>query len=119
MPTVLVTGAAGYIGSGLVRSLAAEGWEVRALTREQAPHLGIEHMVADLARDDEAARAACEGVDAVVHLAGDNEVVAARQPAQSRSAGRCWPPSGWWRPSPTPPSSGSSTCPPCTSTGSG
>ena len=83
MPTVLVTGAGGYIGSGLAHALRNAGWKVRALSREAAPYLEMGQIVADLARDADAAQAACEGVDAVVHLAGDNEVVAAREPASA------------------------------------
>lgn len=81
MTRVLVTGAGGYVGSGLVGTLESEGWEVRAAGRERAGHLDVEQVVGDLAGDPDAAQAACEGVDAVVHLAGDNEVIAARDPA--------------------------------------
>ena len=81
MTTVLVTGAGGYVGSGLVATLQHAGWEVRAAVRDRATHLDVEQVVADIARDTSAAARACEGVDAVVHLAGDNEVVAARDPA--------------------------------------
>jgi UDP-glucose 4-epimerase len=80
MTRVLVTGAGGYVGSGLVQALMSEGWEVRGLGRERAEHLQVEQVVADLARDPDAARAACEDADAVVHLAGDNEVIAAEDP---------------------------------------
>lgn len=69
------------MGSGLVQTLEAEGWEVRALGREWADHLDVEQVVGDLARGQDAAAAGCRDVDAVVHLAGDNEVVAARDPA--------------------------------------
>ena len=81
MTKVLVTGAGGYVGSGLVGTLEAEGWQVRAAGRQRADHLDVEQVVGDLAGDANAAEAACEGMDAVVHLAGDNEVVAARDPA--------------------------------------
>ncbi len=43
--------------------------------------MGADQIVADIARDADAAARACEGVEAVVHLAGDNEVAAARDPA--------------------------------------
>jgi UDP-glucose 4-epimerase len=81
MSRVLVTGAGGYVGSGLVGALSGAGWDVRALGRERAEHLDVEQLVVDLARDPAAVAAACEGIDVVVHLAGDNEVVAARDPA--------------------------------------
>ena len=81
MPGVLVTGAGGYVGSGLVGALRAEGWEVRAFVREAVPYLDVEQVVGDLGSDDRAAATACEGADVVVHLAGENEVVAARAPA--------------------------------------
>ena len=53
---------------------------MRALVRRRAEHLAVEQTVADLARDTDAAAAACEGAETVVHLAGENEVVAARDP---------------------------------------
>lgn len=81
MTRVLVTGAGGYVGSGLAGALQSEGWEVRGAGRAHADHLAIDQVIGDLAQDPEAAAAACRGVDAVVHLAGDNEVVAARDPA--------------------------------------
>lgn len=81
MSRILVTGAGGYVGSGLVGTLAEAGWEPRALGRRHASHLAVEQVVADLAEDAEAAARACEGVQAVVHLAGENEVEAARNPA--------------------------------------
>jgi UDP-glucose 4-epimerase len=78
---VLVTGAGGYIGSGLVQVLQAEGWDVRALVRARAPHLEVEQVVSELNGGHGTGAAAFEGVDTVVHLAGENEVVAAREPA--------------------------------------
>ena len=69
------------MGSGLVGTLSDDGWEVRAVGRERADHLDVEQIVGDLARDDGVAEAGCRDVEAVVHLAGDNEVIAARDPA--------------------------------------
>jgi UDP-glucose 4-epimerase len=57
------------------------GWDVRAAGREHAAHLDVEQVIGDLAADAALAAEACEGMDTVVHLAGDNEVVASRDPA--------------------------------------
>ena len=83
---MLVTGAGGYVGSGLVAALARGRWDVRAALRESAAYVEVPQVVADLAEDAEAARRACEGADAVVHLAGENEVIAARRPAAALAA---------------------------------
>lgn len=76
MPTYLVTGGAGFIGSNLVDSLLKRGESVRVLDnlstgkRENiAPYLDrIEFLEADL-RDMDACRRAVEGVDYVLHQA--------------------------------------------------
>jgi UDP-glucose 4-epimerase len=71
---VLVTGGAGFIGSALVRRLAAEGAAVRViddLSIGRRAYLGgqpCELIVASLA-DPEVVRAAVAGCNAVVHLA--------------------------------------------------
>jgi nucleoside-diphosphate-sugar epimerase len=71
--TVLVTGAAGFIGSRVVAALAARGTTVRALVRSPAAvpapdsAEGIEVVHGDLLRAD--LREALGGVDTVVHLA--------------------------------------------------
>jgi UDP-glucose 4-epimerase len=79
---VLITGAGGYIGGRLVATLRDAGWQVHGLVREPAPRLGIEQTVCDLADPEPGAlAAACEGAETVVHLAGENEVIAAEHPA--------------------------------------
>jgi UDP-glucose 4-epimerase len=65
-----------------VQSLAAGGREARTLVREPAPWLAGEQVVCDLCTvDRDELAAACTGVEAIVHLAGENEIVAAAQPA--------------------------------------
>ncbi len=73
MSTYLITGVAGFIGSHLAQALLARGEAVRGLDnfstgrRENLRGLnGVEVVEADL-RDAEAVRAACEGVDFVLH----------------------------------------------------
>jgi UDP-glucose 4-epimerase len=80
--TAVVTGASGYVGSRLVTVLRDSGWTVRALVREPADWLEIDQTVCDLADgNDTAFLSAFDGADAVVHLAGESEVVAARDAA--------------------------------------
>jgi len=79
MSTVLVTGGAGFIGSALVRSLAGSGAKVRVLDdgSRGAPRrlAGLERTVELVngdVRDPAVVDRACEGVDAVWHLAAVN-----------------------------------------------
>jgi dihydroflavonol-4-reductase len=68
---VLVTGATGFTGGHLARTLAASGVAVCALTRSAAPALaaaGIETIAGDV-RDAGAVRRAAAGVDVVYHIA--------------------------------------------------
>jgi nucleoside-diphosphate-sugar epimerase len=71
-PFVLVTGAAGRIGAAFVED-AGDRYRFRAADRD-APPLpsgeGHETMALDVA-DLDACRAACRGVDTVLHLAAD------------------------------------------------
>ncbi len=69
---LLVTGGTGFLGSALVPLLAAGGHRLRLVQRSAAPQaeaLGAEVVRASLS-DDAAAAAARDGVDAVLHLAG-------------------------------------------------
>ena len=70
--TVLVTGGTGFIGPHVVHTLRASDTPVRALVRdpERASRLtawGVELAAGDVT-DPSSLRAACEGVDAVIHL---------------------------------------------------
>ena len=69
---VLVTGAAGSIGRALGRGLPGLGHELRGLDLVSAPAAGYENdwVVGDCL-DPSTAHAAVQGVDAVVHLAGN------------------------------------------------
>jgi nucleoside-diphosphate-sugar epimerase len=75
---VLVTGGSGYFGTVLVDRALARGDEVRVLDLNP-PAVDIEHVRADV-RDRDAVRAACAGVDVVLHnvaqvpLAKDREL---------------------------------------------
>ena len=70
--TVLVTGGTGFIGPHVVHALRTRATPVRALVRKSArtsqlTAWGVEPAVGDVT-DPASLRAACEGVDAVVHL---------------------------------------------------
>jgi UDP-glucose 4-epimerase len=85
--TVVVTGAGGYVGGRLVAVLQNRGWEVRCVGREPANWLGVEQIMCDLANGDTARLLpALDGADAVIHLAGESEVVSARDPAGALAA---------------------------------
>lgn len=73
-PSVLVTGAGGFIGSCLVQVLRVRGFRVHALVRDprRVRHLGFPEArirVGDL-RDGPSLAAAVEGMEFVFHLAG-------------------------------------------------
>jgi nucleoside-diphosphate-sugar epimerase len=66
---ILVTGAAGFIGSEVVRLATAQGSWVRGLVRHTAPGDADELIEADL-RSRDALRASMTGIDCVIHAAG-------------------------------------------------
>jgi dihydroflavonol-4-reductase len=79
---VLVTGATGFAGGHLARTLARRGCEVRALVRPSADTRnleasGITLIRGELVRPEDVARAA-EGVDTIFHIAAAYRT--ARQP---------------------------------------
>ncbi|WP_316525459.1 NAD-dependent epimerase/dehydratase family protein [Kitasatospora brasiliensis] len=69
-PTVALTGATGFIGSGVRAALAARGVRVRALARKppRSAEPGIAWVSGGLA-DPEALTELCTGADALLHLA--------------------------------------------------
>lgn len=71
---ILVSGASGFIGSGVVSALVDQGHEVRALMRANASaeflkNVPFTRITGDL-RDQDSLKRACSGVEAVIHLAG-------------------------------------------------
>jgi len=71
---VLVTGATGFLGAGLVRRLLNDGTPVRALARSAAGARALEAQGAEVVLGDitdrDALRGALDGVRVVYHLAG-------------------------------------------------
>lgn len=82
---VLVTGASGFVGSAVAKTLAEAGFGVRALVRPTSPraHLNgtpVEFAEGDL-RDAESVRRAMTGVRYVFHVAADYRLWA-RDPSE-------------------------------------
>ena len=71
----LVTGATGFVGAALARTLLAAGWQVRVLVRAGSDRrnlraLAVQSVVGDLT-DNASLERAVEGCDAVFHAAAD------------------------------------------------
>lgn len=75
MPTVLVTGATGFLGQHLVRELVADGVMVRGLSRSEKGDAALAALGAQPVRghlgDADALRTAVAGCEAVFHTAAD------------------------------------------------
>jgi predicted dehydrogenase/nucleoside-diphosphate-sugar epimerase len=88
--TVLVTGAAGFLGARVVRELRRHGWPVRALVRQPLRAAlrepGVEYSSCDLARG--VPRAVMEGVGVVLHCAAETRGGKAEQSRNSIDAAR-------------------------------
>lgn len=72
---VLVTGASGFVGSAVVRTLVRAGYRVRVAVRPTSPsgelrRLGVELVFADITDRQSVARA-MTGIDCVIHAAAD------------------------------------------------
>jgi uronate dehydrogenase len=70
VPTILITGAAGRIGTMLRPRLAGEGRTLRLLDIAELTAGPGEEAIRASVTDLDAMTAACQGADAVVHLAG-------------------------------------------------
>jgi dihydroflavonol-4-reductase len=72
---VFLTGSTGFVGSHVARAYAAEGAELRLLTRATSKLAAIEGLAADVVvgdlRQPESLRTALRGCDALVHVAAD------------------------------------------------
>jgi dihydroflavonol-4-reductase len=72
---VFLTGATGFVGSHVARAYAAQGAELRLLTRATSNKAALEGLAADVVvgdlREPEGLRAALRGCDALVHVAAD------------------------------------------------
>ncbi|MDZ4047305.1 MAG: NAD-dependent epimerase/dehydratase family protein, partial [Pseudoxanthomonas sp.] len=75
MPTVLVTGATGFLGQHLLRELTADGAKVRGLSRSATGDAAVAATGATPVRGDlgdaAALAKAMDGVSAVFHTAAD------------------------------------------------
>ena len=89
MTTVLVTGAAGFLGQHLTRELVAAGVQVRALSRRAESDAVLAGLGALPVRGDitdaNSLRAAGHGVEAVFHTAADTNTWRPNNAAQTRT----------------------------------
>lgn len=73
--TLLITGAAGFVGSAVVRVALQQGFRVRALVRSSSSRLNLRDLDIEIVegdmRDQEAMLRAMEGVEGLFHVAAD------------------------------------------------
>jgi nucleoside-diphosphate-sugar epimerase len=73
VPAAFVTGGSGFVGTALIRRLAADGWTVRALARSSAAEAKVRTAGAEAVRGDLLDRGALErgarGADVAFHSA--------------------------------------------------
>lgn len=89
-PTVLVTGATGFIGSRLATALVERGVDVRAMTRRPEAYDGAGRPVGADVGDEESLGRALDGVDVAVYLVHslDHADFEQRDATAARSFGR-------------------------------
>lgn len=68
--TVAVTGATGFVGAHLIKTLVGEGWTVRALARSSQPPLDGVTWVSGKLEDEASLRSLVSGCDSCIHVAG-------------------------------------------------
>ncbi|MEO8066563.1 MAG: TIGR01777 family oxidoreductase [Flavobacteriales bacterium] len=73
MPTILITGGSGLIGTALTKALLAQGHTVRHLSRRPRDRNGVHAFAWDVQRGT-LDKSALVGVEHIVHLAGENIV---------------------------------------------
>lgn len=85
MDRVLVTGAAGFVGSAVARAALRQGYAVRVLVRASSPRRNLDGLDAEVAegdmRDQPAVERALDGVRYLLHVAADYRLWAP-EPAQ-------------------------------------
>jgi dihydroflavonol-4-reductase len=71
----LVTGASGFVGAAIARTLLERGWSVRCLVRERSSRRNLEHLPVEVALGDLLDRGSLErglaDCDALFHAAAD------------------------------------------------
>lgn len=83
MPTILITGGSGLIGSALTKALIARGHSVRHLSRTPGKRNGVEAFAWNVPQRTIDA-SSLEGVDHIVHLAGENIIAKRWTPERLR-----------------------------------